>query len=158
MGTLLFGGNAFGIAANSGNKSGAWDFIESILKRKNTDGMNNEEIYNAYYLYEPGQFPTLKKAMAAVIDYRVEKDKADGREININMGGLHFNSHPVTREEIDIIMDLVPNTIPFFSAEDDAVIRIIQEEAGAYYSGQKRVEDVVGIIQNRVQVYVNENR
>lgn len=157
-GTLLFAGNAFGISANSGNKSGAWDFIESILKRKNTDGMSNEEIYNAYYRYEPGQFPTLKKAMSAVIDYRVEKDKADGREININLGGLHFNSHPVKREEIDIIMDLVPNTTPFFSAEDDAVIRIIQEEAGAYYSGQKRVEDVVGIIQNRVQIYVYENR
>ena len=157
-GTLLFAGNAFGIAANSENKSGAWDFIESILKRKNTDGMNNEEIYNAYYSYEPGQFPTLKKAMDAVIDYRVEKDKADGREINIDMGGLHFNSHPVTREEIEIIMDLVPNTTPFFSAEDDAVIRIIQEEAGAYYSGQKSVEDVVDIIQNRIQVYVNENR
>lgn len=55
-------------------------------------------------------------------------------------------------------MDLVPNVTSFFSAEDDAVIRIIMEEAGAYYSGQKSAEDAVGIIQNRVQVYVHENR
>lgn len=157
-GTLLFGGDAFGIAANSGNKSGAWDFIESILNRRNTEGMSNEEIYDAYYNHEPpSQFPTLKKAMSAIIDYRVETDKAQGKEIDIYMDGLHFNSHPVTMEEINIIMELVPNATPFFSAEDNTVIKIIQEEAGAYYSGQKGIDDVVSIIQNRVQVYVNEN-
>ena len=72
-GTLLFAGNAFGIAAVSENKSGAWDFIESILMRKNLDGMDNEE-------------------------------------------------------------------------------------AGAYYSGQRRVDDVASIIQNRVQLYVSESK
>ncbi len=39
----------------------------------------------------------------------------------------------------------------------EIIIRIINEEAGAYYSGQKSVEDAAGLIQNRIQVYVNEN-
>lgn len=38
----------------------------------------------------------------------------------------------------------------------DKIIKIINEEAFDYYSGQKRVEDVAGIIQNRIQLYVNE--
>ena len=35
---------------------------------------------------------------------------------------------------------------------------LINEEAPACYSGQKGVDDVAGIIQNCVQLYVNENR
>ena len=37
-------------------------------------------------------------------------------------------------------------------------LNIINEEAQAYYSGAKSVEDVVKVIQNRVQIYVDENR
>lgn len=37
------------------------------------------------------------------------------------------------------------------------VMAIIQEEMGAYYTGQKSTEEVVGIIQGRVQNYVSES-
>jgi hypothetical protein len=35
---------------------------------------------------------------------------------------------------------------------------IIREETGALFAGQKTAREVAEIIQNRVQVYVNENR
>ncbi len=47
--------------------------------------------------------------------------------------------------------------ISYFDAQEDAVIQIISEEASAYFSGQKGIEDVTGVIQNRVQLYLNEN-
>ena len=56
------------------------------------------------------------------------------------------------------MLGLVKDARPYFSAEEDQVIRIISEEAAAYYSGQKGAEDVAGIIQNRVRLYVNESR
>lgn len=37
-------------------------------------------------------------------------------------------------------------------------INIITEEAAPYFAGQKNVNEVADIIQNRVQIYVNENR
>ena len=64
----------------------------------------------------------------------------------------------MTREEIDTILGLVKHASPYFSAQEDQVLRIIGEEAAAYYSGQKKAEDVMRIIQNRVQLYVNESR
>lgn len=70
--------------------------------------------------------------------------------------GWYFKHHAVTWEEINTILDLVPDATPYFSVENDEVIKIIHEEAGAYYSGQKGVDDVVSVIQNRVQLYVNE--
>lgn len=156
-GTLLFADNAFGIAASSGNKSGAWDFIESVLERKNIDGMDNEEVYYAYYYYEPSQFPTMKKALSAITDYIMEIDKAGKFSSRHYSDGWSFTSHAVTQDEINTILDLVPDATPYFSVEDDEIIKIINEEAGAYYSGQKGIDDVLKIIQNRIQLYVDEN-
>lgn len=157
-GTLLFADNAFGIVANSGNKSGAWDFVESVLERKNTDGMDNEEVWYAYY--SPGelwQYPTAKKAMSAIIDYVMEEDK-DGRFSTLFYeDGWFFTHHALTWDEVNAVLDLTPDATPYFSVEDDPIIQIINEEAGAYYSGQKSIDDVVSIIQNRVQLYVDEN-
>ena len=64
----------------------------------------------------------------------------------------------LTWDEINIVLELLPDATPFFSVKDDEIIQIINEEAGAYYSGQKGVDDVVGVIQNRVQLYVDENK
>ena len=41
---------------------------------------------------------------------------------------------------------------------DEALFDIIQEEAAAYFTGQKSAQDVASIIQSRAQLYVNENR
>lgn len=156
-GTLLFADNAFGIVANSGKKDGAWDFIESVLKRKNTEGLNNEEVYNAYYYYQPSQFPTMKKALSAIGEYMKEIDNGGHFSTKYYNDGWKYTTHALTQDEIDAILDLIPDAVPFFSVKDDVIIGIINEEAGAYYSGQKSVEDVAGIIQNRIQVYVSEN-
>lgn len=84
------------------------------------------------------------------------------RELWFQIHGKHsrwaFTSHAVTWDEINAILDLVPDATPYFSVQDDEIIHIINEEAGAYYSGQKSADDVISIIQNRVQLYVNENK
>lgn len=41
--------------------------------------------------------------------------------------------------------------------EDKNVMNIIYEEMGSYFSGQKTAEDAAALIQNRVQMYVQEN-
>jgi hypothetical protein len=41
---------------------------------------------------------------------------------------------------------------------DGALNEIVLEEAEAFFAGQKSAQEVAEIIQNRVQVYVNENR
>ncbi len=41
---------------------------------------------------------------------------------------------------------------------DDKVTEIIEEEAGAYYEGQKTAEEVADIIQSRVSIYLSESK
>ncbi len=47
---------------------------------------------------------------------------------------------------------------PSSATGNDEITNIITEEAEAFFKGQKSVSDVAGVIQSRVQVYVNENR
>lgn len=159
-GTLLFADNAFGIVAGSENKSGAWEFIESVLEQKPVEDMEKEDVYNLYRF--PEKFPTLKKMMNVIIEYKIEDDRvwADkGRQFATVYydDGWTFTYHVVTWEEIDAILDLLKEAKASFSVEDSEVIKIINEEAFAYYSGQKSLEEVISVIQNRVQLYVNEN-
>ena len=40
---------------------------------------------------------------------------------------------------------------------DTAIQKIIEEEVAPYFQGQKSVEEVVDIIQSRVDIYMKEN-
>ena len=153
-GTLLFPKNAFGITSMSQQKEGAWAFVESVLGAE-------EEIYNLRWML--GEFPSLKKHMDTIASSEMEEDRKwaeEGYEFGARIfeDGTVIQFHALTREEIDTILGLVKHASPYFSAQEDQVLRIIGEEAAAYYSGQKKAEDVMRIIQNRVQLYVNESR
>ena len=128
-GHLLISSDAYAIAAVSEHKESAWAFLEDSLAQEKS------ELYAELWL----TYPTLKKAL----DERVETAIAGDR---------------FTWDDVNVALNLVPDATPYFSVKDDAVINIINEEAGAYYSGQKGIDDVVSIIQNRIQLYVNENK
>ncbi|MCM1215800.1 MAG: extracellular solute-binding protein [Lachnospiraceae bacterium] len=156
---LLFAENAYGITAVSENKDGAWEFIEDVLTRIEPDGMSGEEIYMEYTF--PSRFPVLKGTWDAMTAYKMASDSqrpSDRFHAAIyEEDGWYFQYHAVTREEIDVILDLLKEATPAFSVEKDDVINIINEEASGYYSGQKGIDDVVNVIQNRIQLYVSEN-
>ena len=44
------------------------------------------------------------------------------------------------------------------SAADMTILQIIDEEAAAYFTGQKTAAEVAKVIQSRVRLYVDENR
>lgn len=128
-GHLLISSDAYAIAAVSEHKENAWDFIEDSLTRE-----KSERYADLWITY-----PTLKKTL----DERVETAIAEDR---------------FTWDDVNVALNLVSDATPFFAVDDDEIIKIINEEAGAYYSGQKRIDDVINIIQNRIQLYVNENK
>ncbi|MCM1044590.1 MAG: extracellular solute-binding protein [Candidatus Gastranaerophilales bacterium] len=127
-GHLLIGSDAYAIAAVSEHKESAWDFIEDSLTQEKS------ELYADLWL----TYPSLKRTLDERVEVAIARDR-------------------FTWDDVNAALELVPDATPFF-AVDDAIIQIINEEAGAYYSGQKGIDDVVSVIQNRIQVYVDENR
>ena len=63
-----------------------------------------------------------------------------------------------TQEEIDTVKALIASAQKFQGFTDDQLREIITEEAEAFFMGQKSAEDAANHIQNRIQIYVNENR
>ena len=76
----------------------------------------------------------------------------------IYQDGSTFQFHALTRDDVDVMLELVPDAKPYFDVEGDEILQIISEEAPGYYSGQKEAGDVAALIQNRVQLYVNERK
>ena len=155
---------SYAIASGSKNKDGAWAFIESMLSEEGgSNGMGfpsvkqrletclEDAVSVKYMLDEKGEVYLDEKGEPVVM----------GNTSSVQYGdGWSYTYHTATREEAELILSLLPDARPAFAfMESGSEIRaIISEEAEAFYAGQKTVEETAKIIQNRAQLYVDENR
>lgn len=143
---------AYAITSRSEHKEAAWAFLEYSLGRDVKNGL-----------------PTHRKKlleMADTTEYARDNQGflllgLDGMPLpqydSINYDGWQYEYHPVTEEETAALLYLM-DTAQAASPMDDTLWRIIVEEAGPYFQGQKTVEDTAAAIQSRAGVYLKENR
>ena len=161
-GTALTADQAYAIVSKSKMKDGAWEFIESYLS-----GSDENDRFR-------WGFPNNKEKLAAMAKKAVEIEYVrdengdflldeNGEPIPMNVGssigyedGWSYSYRTATQEEVDLVLDLIETAKPVYRSNDE-IINIINEEAEAFYQGQKSVDDVVNIIQSRINIYVNEN-
>ena len=62
---------------------------------------------------------------------------------------------PMTQEQIDRAVNFIKG-LHNMAFEDKVIMNIIYEEAESFFRGQKTAEDAAGMIQNRVQLYLDE--
>ena len=155
MGSVLWAGNRmYALSAKSKNLDGAWEFLRYYLTQEYQDKIQEQE-YNLPVLrstFEKNvQDATKKPYYTDENGNKVEYDETyyiNGEEILLPQ---------LTQEQVDRIVSFV-ESVNKRGYYNEAISNIISEEAGAYFSGQKSARDVAGVIQSRVQVYVNENR
>ncbi len=135
------------------NKDGAWEFMRTLLT----------EDYQTYNIWN---YPTNQKAfdkkLTEAMTPEYYTDPVTGEQVEQSRGGwgwgsLEIEIKTLTQEEADEIMALINGTTRVFSY-DTAIMDIINEEAKAFFSGQKSPEDTAAMIQSRVSLYVNEQR
>lgn len=87
----------------------------------------------------------------------------NGDPIEIGIGGMvgfedgwSYTYRRATQEEVDLILQLIDQAKPV-NLGITQVLEIIDEEAAGYFEGQKTVDEVAKVIQNRVQLYVDVN-
>lgn len=80
------------------------------------------------------------------------------KESKTGMGwdDFHADYYGSTQEEIDELQALIDSARPG-DTTDEEISNIINEEADAYFKGQKSVDEVADIIQSRVKIYISEN-
>lgn len=147
-------GPSFALSAKSAHQDGAWQFVRQYITEEYQTSTDNslyglrvlksafeekaqEALERPYWLNENGEK-----------EYYDETYYINGEEIILD---------PFTQEEIDEICNFI-YSVNKTSYYDEEIYKIIEEEAGSFFAGQKSAAEVAPIIQSRIQLYVDENR
>jgi len=150
-GSVIQETSSFVLSAKSANLDAAWEFVRYYLT----------EEYQQELQWE---LPTLKSAFEKQLETAKEKPyymDENGEKVEYDetfyINGEEIILEPLTDDQIQQLKDFILSVNKHYFYNED-ITNIINEESAAFYAGQKTAEEVAKIIQNRVQVYVDENR
>ncbi len=138
MGGIESGGiidyfNMVGISPKSKDPIGAWSFIEYRLNSKSLDNFKNT--------------PT------RVADFEMRMEQSSYEEETIINGTRYY---PVSKEDSDKMKEAYRHARLYNSMQREFV-DIAVEEATYYFSGQKKIDDVLDIILSRTNLMISEH-
>ena len=159
---MVSGGLA--LSSTCKDKETAWSFMRQLLLPVPDD---EEWGYNHW------GFPTNKsdfeKQVEAAMKVEYMTDAEGNQILDLNgdpiqdsrggygYGNLMVDTQATTQEEYDQFMELY-NAVDTIYSSDNSIFDIISEVAGSYFAGDRTLDDAAGLIQNKVNIYVNENR
>lgn len=149
-GSIISVDTSYAISASSANQDVAWDFVRYYL----TDEYQSTLEWG---------LPIVKSTFMANAQKALEKPyylDENGEKVEYSdyayINGESIELDPMTQEQIDQVVAAVESATKKYYY-NDSVLNIINEEAAAFFQGQKSASDVAQIIQSRAQIYVDEN-
>ena len=129
-------GRGVGITSCCALQDAAWEFALSFLS---PDYQNQVNVY-----YDPVLKSAQKASFEAYIDIR-----------NSHLNPYDNTAFPVAKGIVDHYIKQTSDAVTV-SDTDSGLIVIMNEEMPAYYSGQKSLEEVIKVIENRVNLMLSE--
>ncbi len=150
-GAALAGNLELAMSSKSKYKDGVWQFMRYFLTEEYQGKID--------YQWPLSLKQTERLGQAAMKKSTYEDENGNMVEVDETymINGVEIPITPMTREEVDGLVEYVKSVNQLYSY-NEALINIVMEEAAPYFAGQKKAKEVAGIIQSRVQIYVNENR
>ena len=144
-GNAIIYDGSFSISANTKYSDGAWSFVRQFYT------------YD-YYLSHQGRiiFPINSEALERTY-------QESGEPFIIHVGGegeegaFKIEVGNTTENDTKRIRALI-SKLDRVARRDYSIFDIVQEEASAFFTNQKTVQEVTDLIQNRVQIYIAEQR
>ena len=130
-------GRCLAMSSTCWNKEAAWDFLrQTFLPKGSGDSM--------------GPIPINRS------DYELSK-KCNVSQVISDGLGIDYVIRAATAEEAQRYESLI-NSIDKIGLCDKTIFDIVQETIGPYFAGDKTLDETVELVQNRVTLYVNENK
>lgn len=142
-GAMLNFSEMMGITEDCSDKAAAWDFMRQFYIAKSDDEMQNT-----------WSFPVRTDDFDKFCKIAMEKDDQG----SWGWGNFEVELKPATQKDVDAVKDLINNTTAVNGAISNEILSIIEEDAAAYFAGQKSAEEVASTIQGRVQIYLSETK
>ena len=153
-------GALYAMSSKCSDKQAGWQFLRSFLLEENQkDNWGLPTNVNAFNTM-------IKKAMTP--EYRKDADgnfvlDQNGEKIQVSRGsyGMADGSikyiYALTQEQADKLLAVIMTTTKV-ADESDSIYDIVNEQAQAFFAGQKSAEEVARLIQSKANIYVNEQR
>ncbi len=159
-------GNGIAMSSTCKDKEGAWSFMREYLMPQYAN-VDEEYMIGGYNLStNKADFEKMVE-MAMKKEYQLDENgnqvlDENGQPIEVPKYTYGFNDltvdvYATTQEQYDQFMALY-NAIDSISTYDENIYNIVNEVAGGYFNGDKTVQDTAKQIQDRVTLYVNEQR
>ncbi|MDE5679822.1 MAG: hypothetical protein K2I01_05255, partial [Lachnospiraceae bacterium] len=145
-GVHMLGMRTLAINAASENKEGAWQFLCYLLQEEIQEELGIQDM--CFY------FPVNRQAFCNAGNYWLAQhigyvlQMAEDPEWEIETDWL-------TEEQLEGLNALFAKAV-FFPWRTEEILSIIEEETALYFDGSKGLEETIAVIQNRVQLYLNE--
>jgi len=150
-------GAPLAICTSSEHKDESWSFLRQQL-------LPHEEVSLKDAGGSPNLFPINRQDFEQMVELSMterEFPKEDSPQGFVNWFSSYQNDsmripyYPATQEEIDQLMALY-NAAEGIVDYDVNLMNIITEQAGAYFAGDRSLDDTVAAIQSRVGLYLAE--
>ena len=149
-GPMLSVSSSVAISAQTAEADACWAFVETLLSAEVQEyyaqsGMGCPICIDAYETSAQDYVEDYNASMATYANYFTEAEMA--------MYGI--DTTPVDASVIDNYESMI-DSCSAVSTTDAAITAIIREEMPAYFSGQKTLDDVISVMEDRVQTFLDE--
>ncbi len=152
-GSVLGYDSAFYISEKTAEKEGAWEFVKTYL----SDEKQKSEMLFGLPIKKSALLEKEKESTVGRTEYD-EEGKEWPNTLDVYWAeDTMVQIKALSADEAKTVTDFIMS-VEKFQMWDSTIQDIITEEAKTYFSGQKKAEDVAGVIQNRVQTYMYEKQ
>lgn len=142
-GTLIKSYSTISINSRSQHKESAWRFVSSLMQPD---------------VFETSSYIRGFSVRKDILEKQLQESMTDVAEIPFSVGtDFTVELKPATQDFVDTLQELIESA-DTLSNYDYSVMSILLEEAATYFSGSKTAEEAADIAENRIRMYVNENR
>lgn len=148
-GPIIFGSGSVAISASSASEEGCLAFVDLLM---------GDEVQE-YFGLQTG-IPVNRAAYNSVgeqlIEYQHESLEDLLRYYNEDMLRMYgFSTELMDEESVETLVTTIESLSGWYS-NDGAINAIIREEMPAYFEGQKTLDQVIPVLEDRVQTILNE--
>ncbi len=143
-------GSGYVMSSASRNKEGCWEFLKMLLSEEYQTGA-----------FSWNEFHTNRLALEEAIQKHLDSIRYDADGNPESNGGIGWGEdsmleiYPATQKQIDALFAVAEKATTGYSYDSD-ILNIIQEEAEAYFAGQRSVSETTAVIQGRAAIYISE--
>lgn len=143
--------------AKSKHKDGAWEYIKTVISEEYQDSLIGG--------WSSWGFPVKKSTLDKLFEkdmtpeYYEDENGNQVEQMKTSWGydDFHIDIYAATQQEVDAVREIIASAQRSTGSINEELSNIITEETEAFFKGQKSAAETAEVIQNRIQIYVNEN-